>query len=147
MHVLRLKQTLTVFLFLLSFPRQAYENCSVLEARICYNVAKLMSLMSERYQRFNFLRVLVCVCVSARAWLCVCPLWCPCDYLARGSGPQSDTAALLHAGRRRSAVRNSSWTFRPRRVLPPWSIPNLVAISAVASFKAVSRSDSHQCFM
>lgn len=71
MHVLRLKQTLTVFLFLLSFPRQAYENCSVLEARICYNVAKLMSLMSERYQRFNFLRVLVCVCVCARMVVCV----------------------------------------------------------------------------
>lgn len=71
MHVLRLKQTLTVFLFLLSFPRQAYENCSVLEARICYNVAKLMSLMSERYQRFNFLRVLVCVCLRARGCVCV----------------------------------------------------------------------------
>ncbi|XP_045566134.1 CSC1-like protein 2 isoform X1 [Salmo salar] len=27
---------------------QAYENCSVLEARICYDVAKLMSLNSER---------------------------------------------------------------------------------------------------
>ncbi|XP_028326726.1 CSC1-like protein 2 isoform X2 [Gouania willdenowi] len=27
---------------------QAYENCSVLEARICYNVAKLMSLNAER---------------------------------------------------------------------------------------------------
>uniref|UniRef100_A0A672I941 Transmembrane protein 63B n=1 Tax=Salarias fasciatus TaxID=181472 RepID=A0A672I941_SALFA len=28
---------------------QAYENCTVLEARICYNVAKLMSLNAERY--------------------------------------------------------------------------------------------------
>uniref|UniRef100_A0A8C7JB10 Transmembrane protein 63B n=1 Tax=Oncorhynchus kisutch TaxID=8019 RepID=A0A8C7JB10_ONCKI len=28
--------------------RQAYENCCVLEARICYDVAKLMSLNSER---------------------------------------------------------------------------------------------------
>uniref|UniRef100_A0A8C4EHD4 Transmembrane protein 63B n=1 Tax=Dicentrarchus labrax TaxID=13489 RepID=A0A8C4EHD4_DICLA len=28
--------------------RQAYENCTVLEARICYNVAKLMSLNAER---------------------------------------------------------------------------------------------------
>ncbi|XP_048842728.1 CSC1-like protein 2 isoform X3 [Brienomyrus brachyistius] len=27
---------------------QAYENCTVLEARICYNVAKLMSLNTER---------------------------------------------------------------------------------------------------
>ncbi|XP_052363784.1 CSC1-like protein 2 [Oncorhynchus keta] len=27
---------------------QAYENCCVLEARICYDVAKLMSLNSER---------------------------------------------------------------------------------------------------
>uniref|UniRef100_A0A8D3C317 Transmembrane protein 63B n=1 Tax=Scophthalmus maximus TaxID=52904 RepID=A0A8D3C317_SCOMX len=27
---------------------QAYENCTVLEARICYNVAKLMSLNAER---------------------------------------------------------------------------------------------------
>uniref|UniRef100_A0A671VII4 Transmembrane protein 63B n=1 Tax=Sparus aurata TaxID=8175 RepID=A0A671VII4_SPAAU len=30
------------------FFRQAYENCTVLEARICYNVAKLMSLNAER---------------------------------------------------------------------------------------------------
>uniref|UniRef100_A0AAZ3PC62 Transmembrane protein 63Ba n=1 Tax=Oncorhynchus tshawytscha TaxID=74940 RepID=A0AAZ3PC62_ONCTS len=29
--------------------RQAYENCCVLEARICYDVAKLMSLNSESY--------------------------------------------------------------------------------------------------
>uniref|UniRef100_A0A672H7A0 CSC1-like protein 2 n=1 Tax=Salarias fasciatus TaxID=181472 RepID=A0A672H7A0_SALFA len=28
--------------------RQAYDNCTVLEARICYNVARLMSLNSER---------------------------------------------------------------------------------------------------
>lgn len=28
--------------------RQAYENCVVLEARICYNVAKLMALSAER---------------------------------------------------------------------------------------------------
>uniref|UniRef100_A0A4W6E1B6 Transmembrane protein 63B n=1 Tax=Lates calcarifer TaxID=8187 RepID=A0A4W6E1B6_LATCA len=28
--------------------RQAYENCTVLEARICYNVAKLMALNAER---------------------------------------------------------------------------------------------------
>uniref|UniRef100_A0A671QG28 CSC1-like protein 2 n=1 Tax=Sinocyclocheilus anshuiensis TaxID=1608454 RepID=A0A671QG28_9TELE len=28
--------------------RQAYENCIVLEARVCYNVAKLMSLNAER---------------------------------------------------------------------------------------------------
>uniref|UniRef100_A0A8C7FRF1 Transmembrane protein 63B n=1 Tax=Oncorhynchus kisutch TaxID=8019 RepID=A0A8C7FRF1_ONCKI len=28
--------------------RQAYENCTVLDARICYNVAKLMSLNAER---------------------------------------------------------------------------------------------------
>lgn len=28
--------------------RKAYENCIVLEARICYNVAKLMALNSER---------------------------------------------------------------------------------------------------
>uniref|UniRef100_A0AAZ3P0W8 Transmembrane protein 63B n=1 Tax=Oncorhynchus tshawytscha TaxID=74940 RepID=A0AAZ3P0W8_ONCTS len=32
----------------LSPYRQAYENCCVLEARICYDVAKLMSLNSER---------------------------------------------------------------------------------------------------
>lgn len=30
------------------FYRQAYDNCVVLEARICYNVAKLMSLNAER---------------------------------------------------------------------------------------------------
>lgn len=30
------------------FLRQAYENCVVLEARICYNVAKLMALNAER---------------------------------------------------------------------------------------------------
>uniref|UniRef100_A0A673AUT2 CSC1-like protein 2 n=1 Tax=Sphaeramia orbicularis TaxID=375764 RepID=A0A673AUT2_9TELE len=30
------------------FYRQAYENCVVLEARICYNVARLMYLNSER---------------------------------------------------------------------------------------------------
>uniref|UniRef100_A0A672H5Q1 CSC1-like protein 2 n=1 Tax=Salarias fasciatus TaxID=181472 RepID=A0A672H5Q1_SALFA len=30
------------------FYRQAYDNCTVLEARICYNVARLMSLNSER---------------------------------------------------------------------------------------------------
>lgn len=29
--------------------RQAYENCTVLEARICYNVAKLMALNAERW--------------------------------------------------------------------------------------------------
>lgn len=34
----------------LPFNRQAYENCAVLEARICYNVARLMYLNSERYQ-------------------------------------------------------------------------------------------------
>lgn len=28
--------------------RQAYDNCVVLEARICYNVAKLMALSAER---------------------------------------------------------------------------------------------------
>uniref|UniRef100_A0A8C9YS55 Transmembrane protein 63B n=1 Tax=Sander lucioperca TaxID=283035 RepID=A0A8C9YS55_SANLU len=32
----------------LFFFRQAYENCTVLEARICYNVARLMSLNAER---------------------------------------------------------------------------------------------------
>lgn len=32
----------------LSPCRQAYENCVVLEARICYNVAKLMALNAER---------------------------------------------------------------------------------------------------
>lgn len=30
------------------FDRNAYENCVVLEARICYDVAKLMYLNSER---------------------------------------------------------------------------------------------------
>uniref|UniRef100_A0A8C3A0R3 Transmembrane protein 63B n=1 Tax=Cyclopterus lumpus TaxID=8103 RepID=A0A8C3A0R3_CYCLU len=34
---------------LLFFHRHAYENCAVLEARICYNVARLMYLNSERY--------------------------------------------------------------------------------------------------
>lgn len=47
------------------FLRQAYENCAVLEARICYNVAKLMYLMSERYQHFNYQPV----CVSTVASL------------------------------------------------------------------------------
>uniref|UniRef100_A0A8C9VMJ5 Transmembrane protein 63B n=1 Tax=Scleropages formosus TaxID=113540 RepID=A0A8C9VMJ5_SCLFO len=36
---------------------QAYDNCIVLEARICYNVAKLMSLTTES------MTVCVCVCV------------------------------------------------------------------------------------
>jgi len=40
--------------------RLAYDNCVVLEARICYNVAKLMYLNSER-----------CVCVRVRVSLCV----------------------------------------------------------------------------
>ncbi|CAF91080.1 unnamed protein product [Tetraodon nigroviridis] len=31
--------------------QQAYQNCVVLEARICYNVAKLMALNAERYQQ------------------------------------------------------------------------------------------------
>lgn len=48
-------------LALLCVPRQAYENCAVLEARICYNVAKLMYLMSERYQHFNYHCACVCV--------------------------------------------------------------------------------------
>lgn len=34
--------------FLPYFDRNAYENCVVLEARICYDVAKLMYLNSER---------------------------------------------------------------------------------------------------
>lgn len=54
---------LTLFLSL-SFSRQAYENCAVLEARICYNVAKLMYLMSERYQHFNYHSVCVFTVVS-----------------------------------------------------------------------------------
>uniref|UniRef100_A0A671VFX2 Transmembrane protein 63B n=1 Tax=Sparus aurata TaxID=8175 RepID=A0A671VFX2_SPAAU len=35
------------------FFRQAYENCTVLEARICYNVAKLMSLNAESKKFFT----------------------------------------------------------------------------------------------
>uniref|UniRef100_A0AAQ5XSQ7 Transmembrane protein 63B n=1 Tax=Amphiprion ocellaris TaxID=80972 RepID=A0AAQ5XSQ7_AMPOC len=35
-----------------SSSRQAYENCTVLEARICYNVAKLMALNTERSKKF-----------------------------------------------------------------------------------------------
>lgn len=36
--------------FNLSFSlRHAYENCTVLEARMCYDVARLMYLNSERY--------------------------------------------------------------------------------------------------
>lgn len=35
-------------LFFPFFDRNAYENCVVLEARICYDVAKLMNLNSER---------------------------------------------------------------------------------------------------
>uniref|UniRef100_A0A8C9W1E6 Transmembrane protein 63B n=1 Tax=Scleropages formosus TaxID=113540 RepID=A0A8C9W1E6_SCLFO len=38
---------LMLILVLLPY-RQAYENCTVLEARLCYNVAKLMSLNAER---------------------------------------------------------------------------------------------------
>lgn len=37
-----------IFFVLHKFSRQAYENCIVLEARICYNVAKLMALNAER---------------------------------------------------------------------------------------------------
>lgn len=40
--------------------RQAYENCVVLESRVCYNVARLMYLNSERCQ----------LC-----WLGVCAFW------------------------------------------------------------------------
>lgn len=36
------------FYFLPFFHRHAYENCVVLEARICYNVARLMALNSDR---------------------------------------------------------------------------------------------------
>uniref|UniRef100_A0A8C7UJK9 Transmembrane protein 63B n=1 Tax=Oncorhynchus mykiss TaxID=8022 RepID=A0A8C7UJK9_ONCMY len=40
---------IVLFCFLLPLShRQAYENCTVLDARICYNVAKLMSLNAER---------------------------------------------------------------------------------------------------
>lgn len=38
----------SVFFDLFPFDRNAYENCVVLEARICYDVAKLMYLNSER---------------------------------------------------------------------------------------------------
>lgn len=42
-------RNLTFFVFFsIIFFRQAYENCIVLEARICYNVAKLMALNAER---------------------------------------------------------------------------------------------------
>uniref|UniRef100_A0A8D3C8H4 Transmembrane protein 63B n=1 Tax=Scophthalmus maximus TaxID=52904 RepID=A0A8D3C8H4_SCOMX len=40
--------SLSLSLCLLVFHRLAYENCSVLEARICYDVARLMNLNSER---------------------------------------------------------------------------------------------------
>lgn len=40
--------------------RQAYENCVVLESRVCYNVARLMYLNSERCQLW---------------WLGVCAVW------------------------------------------------------------------------
>uniref|UniRef100_A0AAQ5XSK1 Transmembrane protein 63B n=1 Tax=Amphiprion ocellaris TaxID=80972 RepID=A0AAQ5XSK1_AMPOC len=36
-----------------SSSRQAYENCTVLEARICYNVAKLMALNAESKKFFT----------------------------------------------------------------------------------------------
>uniref|UniRef100_A0A8C6KEG1 Transmembrane protein 63B n=1 Tax=Nothobranchius furzeri TaxID=105023 RepID=A0A8C6KEG1_NOTFU len=36
----------------LALCRQAYDNCTVLEARICYNVAKLMALNTERSKKF-----------------------------------------------------------------------------------------------
>ncbi|KAK7901422.1 hypothetical protein WMY93_018191 [Mugilogobius chulae] len=42
---------------------QAYENCSVLEARICYNVARLMSLNTERILKdFNACKCHGCYC-------------------------------------------------------------------------------------
>lgn len=78
-YLLSFVQILTVFSFFLSFfsfPRQAYENCTVLEARICYNVAKLMYLMSERYQQFNYHSVRACVseCVCVSLW-CLVIIW------------------------------------------------------------------------
>uniref|UniRef100_A0AAR2LEQ1 Transmembrane protein 63B n=1 Tax=Pygocentrus nattereri TaxID=42514 RepID=A0AAR2LEQ1_PYGNA len=47
MRLLGLRAGLT-FCFWFWSHRQAYENCVVLEARICYNVAKLMALNTER---------------------------------------------------------------------------------------------------
>uniref|UniRef100_A0A8C2ZYD4 Transmembrane protein 63B n=1 Tax=Cyclopterus lumpus TaxID=8103 RepID=A0A8C2ZYD4_CYCLU len=41
-------QNVETYPSLLFFHRHAYENCAVLEARICYNVARLMYLNSER---------------------------------------------------------------------------------------------------
>lgn len=56
-----------VLIFLLcllpTFGRNAYENCVVLEARICYDVAKLMYLNSERWG----CSVFWCICVPS--WL------------------------------------------------------------------------------
>lgn len=43
-HLVLREMLMTLFLS----HRQAYGNCVVLEARICYNVAKLMSLNAER---------------------------------------------------------------------------------------------------
>lgn len=51
--------------------RQAYENCVVLESRVCYNVARLMYLNSERYQLWWFVLCL-CECVRtlcSASWL------------------------------------------------------------------------------
>lgn len=100
--------------------RQAYENCVVLESRVCYNVARLMYLNSERCQ-------LCC-------WVCVR------FGLSRFSA--LDTAALLPAaGWRRSRARNIFYTCRPRSIWPPWSTLNPGDFIAAAASKAVSRSD------
>lgn len=52
-----LSECLCTFWYVRSrFSRQAYENCVVLEARICYNVAKLMALNAERYALLLLIR-------------------------------------------------------------------------------------------
>lgn len=48
--------------------REAYENCVVLESRVCYNVTRLMYLNSERYQLWWFVVCDVCESVCARTF-------------------------------------------------------------------------------
>lgn len=67
---------------------------------------------------------------------------CACDHLLQGE-PRSDTAALLHAGRRRSTARNILKTCRPRSTNPPWSVLTLVDFFVAATWRAASRSDWH----
>lgn len=90
-------------------------------------------------------RACVCVClfpfIAFWGVLMKCLKWLQDLILFHWKSLQSDTADVLHAGRRQSAARNSSLTCTLRSIFPPWSIQNPVDTFAVASSKAVSRSD------